>query len=194
MNIALRTPQMTREHFLRWAEGQDVRHEFDGFQPVAMTGGSRNHSRIIQNITFALRSRLEGSGCETLGQDAGVATIGDAVRYPDALITCTGGPGTDQLIPGVVIVFEVLSPSSGRVDRTVKLREYRAPPSIRRYVILEHSGIGLSVFERASGDADWTATALTAGDILRLPEVGIEVPVDEFYKGVDLPEPIDDGR
>ena len=157
MNIALRKPQMTRDQFFAWAEVQDTRYEFDGFQPVAMTGGTVNHSQITQNIHFALRTRLRGTGCRPLGPDAGVATIGDAVRYPDALVTCTRVTGTAHTVEGVVVVFEVLSPTSGRTDRIVKLREYRAVPSIRRYVILEHSSIGLTVFARADGEAEWTA-------------------------------------
>ena len=186
-------PHMTREEFLDWAAAQDQRYEFDGFQPVAMTGGTRNHSQIAQNIYFALRMRLRGTGCEPLGPDAGVATIGDAVRYPDALVTCTGGPGTDRVVPGVVVVFEVLSATSGRTDRIEKLREYQAVPSIRRYVILEHTSVGLVVHSRHDGQDPWTATALTDGDILRMPEVGVEIPIAEFYEGTDIsvqPDPL----
>ena len=186
MNIALRKPQMTRAQFFAWAEAQDTRYEFDGFQPVAMTGGSVNHSAMTNNIHRALYARLKGSGCRPLGPDAGVATVGDAVRYPDALVTCTRVTGTAHTVEGVVVVFEVLSPTSGRTDRIVKLREYRAVPSIRRYVILEHASIGLTVFARADGDAAWTATALTAEDTLPMPEIGIEIPVAEFYEDVDL--------
>ena len=188
MNIALRKPGMTRDAFFDWAQAQDGRYEFDGFQPVAMGGGTANHSQMALNIHVALRSRLKGSGCRPLGPDAGLATVGDAVRYPDALVTCGTFPGTALVVPGVVVVFEVLSPTSGRTDRIDKLREYRAVPSIRRYVILEYASIGLAVFERAGGASDWTATALTAGDTLRMAEIGIEVPVAELYEGVDLPD------
>ena len=187
MTAALRTPRMTRDAFLTWAEVQRERYEFDGFAPVAMTGGTRNHNRITRDIHRALDARLRGSGCESLGPDAGVATIGDVVRYPDALVTCTKGAGTDRLIPGPVVVFEVLSPSSGRTDRIEKLLEYRAVPSIRRYVILEHASIGLTVHARAQGETAWTTTALTEGDVLSMPEIGIEIPVVAFYEGTDLP-------
>ena len=186
MNNALHKPRMTRDAFFGWAQAQNTRYEFDGFQPVAMTGGSPNHNRISLNIHVALRSRLRGSGCEPLGPDTGVATIGDTVRYPDALVTCGKFSGTAAVVPGVVIVFEVLSPTSGRTDRIEKLREYRAVPSIRRYVILEYASIGLTVFERPEAASDWKATALTADDILRMPEISIEVPVAELYESVDL--------
>jgi Uma2 family endonuclease len=84
----LRKPRMTREEFFDWAQGQDIRYEFDGFEPVGMTGGNISHSQITQNILVSLRTRLRGGNCRPLGPDAGVATIGDAVRYPDALVTC----------------------------------------------------------------------------------------------------------
>jgi Uma2 family endonuclease len=187
MSIALRRPRMTREQFLDWASAQEERYEFDGFQPVAMTGGTMDHSVIALNIHRSLYGRLKGSGCRPLGPDAGVATIDAAVRYPDALVTCTKFAGTDRLVPGVVVVFEVLSPTSGQVDRIFKVREYHAVPTIRRYVILEYASIGLTVLARDGADHPWTAITLTADDTLRMPEIGIEIPVAELYEGTDIP-------
>ncbi len=189
MSTAIHKPRMTRAEFFAWAEIQDARYEFDGFVPVLMTGGTANHSRIARNLQFALRTRLRGKGCEPFGPDAGVATVGDAVRYPDALVTCTKTPGLARVVPGVVVVFEVLSKTSGHVNRIEKVREYADVPSIRRYVILEYASIGLTVLERDREDAAWTASALRSGDILRMPEIGIEIPVSEFYEDVDLPAP-----
>jgi Uma2 family endonuclease len=194
MMNALRKTLMNREEFFDWAEAQDIRYEFDGVRPVAMTGGTINHSQITQNIQFALRTRLAGSGCRPLGPDAGVATTGDAVRYPDALVTCTKAPGDARIVPGVVVVFEVLSPTSGRIDRIEKLREYRAVPSILRYVIVEHSSIGLVVYERADGAEPWRAAALTDGDVLDMPEIGISLPISEVYESVDFGPGVNVGR
>jgi hypothetical protein len=39
MNVALRRPWAT-ELFLAWEENQALRHEFDGFQPIALVGGT----------------------------------------------------------------------------------------------------------------------------------------------------------
>ena len=117
-----------------------------------------------------------------------MATIGDAVRYPDALVTCTKGPGTDRLIPSPVVIFEVLSPTSGRTDRIEKVTEYRAVNSIRRYVIVESRFPGLTVFYRPAGTTDWTAITLTAADTLHMPEIRVGLPVAEFYADTDLLE------
>ncbi|HEY1926281.1 MAG TPA: Uma2 family endonuclease, partial [Caulobacteraceae bacterium] len=107
MNVPLRKP-WTQEEFFAWAETQETRYEFDGFQPVAMTGGFNNASAIGVNLVSVLRGRLRGSGCRPLGPDAGVETVNQAVRYPDALITCTKFDGTAKTVPGVLVVFEVV--------------------------------------------------------------------------------------
>jgi len=178
---------MTRDQFFLWAQAQNERYEFDGFDPVLMTGGRMSHAMILLNVNFALRTRLAGKGCLPLGPDAGVATVGDTVRYPDGVVTCSPVDPDAYLVPDPVVVFEVISPTSGRVDRIVKVREYAAVPSIRRYVIMESSTIGLTVMARQDAGQDWTATTLIAGDVLRMPEIGIEVPVSALYEGIEFP-------
>jgi len=183
MNVTLRKP-MTQREFFDWAEAQDGRYEFDGFQPVAMTGGNLGHSSLIGNVNRQLGNRLEGKSCKPLGPDAGVATIGDAVRYPDAVVTCTEFSARDRVVPNPVIVFEVVSPSSVRIDRVVKLREYQAVPTIRRYVIVEPDAIAITVFSRDHAGETFRATGLTEDDILQLTEIGIEIPVAAIYEGI----------
>ena len=65
-------------------------------------------------------------------------------------MTCSKFDSRGRTIPGVVVVFEVLSSTTSRRDRIVKPREYAAVPSIRRYVILESTSVGLTVMERAT--------------------------------------------
>jgi Uma2 family endonuclease len=186
MNAPLRTP-WTQEEFFAWAAAQEERYEFDGFAPIAMTGGTVNHNIITQNIHAALRIRLRGSACRPLGPDVGVATVGDAIRYPDALVTCAELTGEALIAPNPVVVFEVVSASSGPIDRIIKVREYAAVPSIQRYVILESSSIGLVVYSRGEHDQLWTAVPLTAEDRLEIPEIGIGIPVSEFYDEIIWP-------
>ena len=190
----------TQEQFFSWAAAREGHYEFDGFEPVDMTGGTVNHSLITRNLHDALRLRLRGSLCQNLGPDAGVATIDEAIRYPDALVTCARLIGTARTVPGVVVTFdvlsastgEVLSASTGRCDRIVKVREYAAVPSIRRYVILESTGVGLAVFERPDSETPWVASTLGSEDeVLRLPEIGIAIPVAEIYAGIGFEAEVD---
>ncbi len=176
---------MTLAEFLAWEERQELRWEFDGFQPVAMTGGTFAHEAIGGNIQFALRSRLGTGPCRVCGPTLKIEVAG-RIRYPDAFVVCTPVPPRATVVRDPVVVFEVLSPSTARTDHFEKLREYGAKPSIQRYVMLEQDAIAAVVYVRKG--TDLVVETLAANDTLRMPEVGIEVPMAELYLGIDLPD------
>ena len=184
MNVALRTP-WTTERFLEWEERQELRYEFDGFQPEAMTGGTAAHERIKMNLSAALVTRLRGKACQPFGSDLKVQTD-HSIRYPDAFVVCTPVPPKSTVVTDPVVIFEVLSPGTALKDRIIKNREYRSVASVQRYVMLEQDSMAATVFER-SGD-DWVGHLLTGDAILRMPEIGLEVPLTELYEGIEFPE------
>ena len=53
MNVALREA-MTLQQFLAWEEKQELRYEFDGFQPIAMAEGTAAHSAVQRNLLISL--------------------------------------------------------------------------------------------------------------------------------------------
>jgi len=187
MTVALQKP-WTAEQFLAWSETQDARYEFDGIGPVAMTGDTVNHAIIMRNLHRALDARLRGTVCAPFGPDAGVTTVGDKIRYPDALVTCSKQIGTSKTVTGVIMVFEIVSPGGAGTDRIIKVQEYAAVPSILRYVIVESTSRGLLDLHRGVGGDQWIANAITEAGHLSLPEVGIQIPVAELYEGVELDE------
>ena len=89
----------TQEAFFPWAEAQDLPYEFDGNRPVAMLLATLGHSRISRNVVTALNARLHGGPCEVLGFNIGVETVGKAVRYPYALVTCSKAENAVRLAP-----------------------------------------------------------------------------------------------
>jgi Uma2 family endonuclease len=182
MSVALRQP-MTLAEFLAWEEAQELRWEFDGFQPVGMTGGTLAHEIIGGNVRTSLQNRLAGSRCRVLGPTLKIEVVG-RIRYPDAFVMCTPGTPQSTVVRDPVVVFEVLSESTARTDRFEKLREYGATPSIQRYVLLEQDAIAAVVYVRKG--TDLVVETLAADDTLRMPEIGIEVPMAEFYVGIDL--------
>lgn len=184
MNVALRKP-MSLAEFLAWEERQELRYEFDGFRPIAMTGGTVAHDQLTYNLRRALDARLAGKPCRPFGPNVKIVAAGK-VRYPDVLVTCSPVSGNATIVDDPVVVFEVISHDNQRTDRIDKVQDYRATPSIQRYVILEQKFIGATVFTRRG--ADWIATALGAGDTLALPELGIELPLAECYEGLVLPQ------
>ncbi len=180
MNVVMRQ-EMSLEEFLAWEEQQELRWEYDGSQAVAMVGGTQAHAIIQGNVIAALNIRLRATPCRAVGSDLKVQTS-RAVRYPDAFVFCNPGPGSTTVISDPVVIFEIISPSTGSVDRITKNREYAGIPSVRRYVMLEQEEVAATMFER-NGD-DWIGRILGADAMLHMPEIGIEVPLAEFYDGV----------
>jgi Uma2 family endonuclease len=177
---------MTLADFLIWEARQESRFEFDGHTPRAMTGGTYEHDVITFNIRKALDQRLAGKACRACGPNLKILVQGKA-RYPDCLVTCSPIQRGATVIDNPVVVIEVISEDSARTDRIEKVREYQATASIQRYIIVEQRGIGALVLAR-DGDR-WLATAATAGDTLAMPEIGIDVPLMEFYLGLEFSDP-----
>ena len=176
----------TRDEFLDWVERQEEPYEFDGTEPVAMNGGLYDHNLICSNILVALSNALRGTLWVVLGQGMGVATAGRAVRFPDALVALPPDTNKARLITPPAVVFAVVSPSSGRLDRIVKPREYAFVPSILCYAIVEPDADGVQLLTRGDGTAPWTATPLALGDTVDLRAAGVpaSIPVAAIYEGI----------
>ena len=182
MSLAHSPAPMTVAEFLAWEETQDLRWEFDGFAPVAMTGGTVAHDTIQSNLVIALGNRLRGTPRRVHGSNLKIEVAG-RVRYPDVFVACTPLSPRDTVRRDPVVVFEVLSPSTARTDRVEKMHEYWGTPSIQRYVLVEQDAISAMAFARQEGR--WFGRVLWPGDALALPEIGVELPLDELYEGLD---------
>ncbi len=177
---------MSLPDFLAWEERQEHRWEFDGFAPVAMTGGTNEHEGIGTRLRTLLDVALMGKPCKVRGPTMKIEAAG-RIRYPDAFVTCAPIPRGATIAPEPIVVFEVLSPSTSRTDRIAKLGEYFATPSIQRYVILEQDSAAATVFVR--GEHAWSVQVLTGADVLTLPEIGVDLPLPGIYAGIELAPP-----
>ena len=191
MSHAVSRP-MTVDEFLAWENQQALKHEFNGFEIVAMVGGTLEHAVIQRNLARFIGAALDGRPCQFYGSDAKIVVAG-SVRYPDGVVTCTQPAPRSTVAPEPLVVFEVLSDSTARIDRTEKMDEYQATASVQRYVMLEQTRVMATVFARELGFArefgNWVGRVLHAGDDLAMPEIGISVPLADLYRDVALDRP-----
>jgi Uma2 family endonuclease len=159
---------LTIAEFLDWEQTQPVRYEFDGTQPVAMTGGTIAADRIARRLLAALERRLQPP-CEAFGEDVKVLPPG-RVRYPNVKVACGEfDPQGDHVDP--VVIFEVLSSTTEMTDRRVKPGEYASIPSVMAYVLLAQDQTAATVLRRASA---WRGEESVGQDaVLDLPEIGV---------------------
>jgi Uma2 family endonuclease len=177
---------MTLDEFLAWEARQELKYEFDGTRPVAMTGVRGAHSGIQRNLLTALTNRLRGKSCLPHGSDLKIEVAG-RIRYPDAFVVCTPVPNDATVVRDPVVVFEILSETTAFIDRMEKNEDYQATPSILRYVMLEQDRCAATIFSREA--EEWIGRYLFGGDaVLRMPEIGIELPLSELYADISLSE------
>jgi Uma2 family endonuclease len=168
---------LTLEEFLAWERAQDLRYEFDGIQPVGMTGGSRAHSRTQTRLVIALGTRVTAP-CEVHGSELKVVTA-TRVRYPDASVVCGDREAEPDIIEPTA-VFEVLSPSSTLTDRRVKPLDYASVPSVLVYAILDADRPQITILRRSTA---WEPELFATQDAtVPLPEIGIDLPLAAIYQ------------
>jgi Uma2 family endonuclease len=187
MNVAVKKT-WTIEEFLGWEERQELKYEFDGIQPVAMTGGTFAHNVIQVNLIAEMRNRLLGKPCRVNGDSLKIHVMG-SIRYPDAFVTCTPIQRDSLVVYEPVVIFEVLSKSTEHTDRSVKNREYAGTASVRRYIILEQVAMKGTMYTRSADGADWRSEPLDANAVLNMPEIGVDLPLAVLYTDVDLSSP-----
>ncbi len=193
MSQARRLP-MTFEQFLDWERRQERKHEFVDGEVFAMAGATEAHNIIQVNLLTAATQKLRGSGCRPFPSDMLVRTGTDRGRYPDMTIDCGPRRGDNLIAPDPRVVFEVLSQDSQQQDRTIKLADYNATPSIAHYVLVEQRAPLVHVYSRGPhGDFNLRPQEIKGLDgMIELAAIGISLTMTEIYDGLEDLDPIQD--
>jgi Uma2 family endonuclease len=179
---------LTFDQFLAWERRQERKHELVDGLPVAMAGGTVAHSMIQVNLITAAAPKLRGSGCQPFPSDMLVRTGNERGRYPDMTIDCGPHRLDDVVAPDPRVVFEVLSADTQRQDRTTKLADYNATPSIAHYVLIEQGEPLVHVYSRGPhGDFNLRPREIRGlNGMVELPAVGISLAMTEIYDRLDF--------
>lgn len=176
---------MTLNEFLHWDDGTDTRYELIGGFPVAMAPPAHAHgvvtARIVARLEEALRRRRP---CRTV-VEAGILhpDRADTFFVADIAVTCAPYEAGDQSVKEPLLLIEVLSPSTERHDRRVKLPAYQRIGPLQEIVLID-SDMHFAELYRRQGDF-WTVQPIQGtGAILLLASISIEIPMVELYEGI----------
>jgi Uma2 family endonuclease len=92
-----------------------------------------------------------------------------------------------------VLIADVLSPSTASFDTGRKFALYQRLPSLRHSLTVDPDRVAVDHFERWD-DGRWTVQVLGPEDRLRIPELGVDLPVPALYEGVPADAPSHDQR
>ena len=144
--------------YLEFERSASIRSEYHKGQIFAMAGASRNHNRIVTNVSTSLDIQLKHRDCNNYSIDMRInVQKGKRYLYPDIVVTCGEeqfeDDKTDTLLNPVVII-EVLSTSTEAYDRGTKFLYYQTIESLQEYVLISQNPQRIEVYHRQS-DGAW---------------------------------------
>ena len=117
----------------------------------------------------------------------GVDLSAQTVRFPDIVIDVRGGLGGDLTAKAPVLIAEVLSPSSERIDLGDKAAEYLRLPSLRAYLVFAQDEFKAWVWARGKqGFAPGALVLEGAEAVVHIEALGIDLLFTDVYARVGL--------
>ncbi len=177
---------MDQNAFLAWAQGREERYELDRGRVIMMTGGSRAHWQIAVNLLKALDARLDPDRFTVL-PEFGVDVGPKSIRFPDIVVDVAGQTPGDLTATAPVLIVEILSPASERVDLGDKAAEYLRIPSLQAYLVFAQDEIKAWVWTRSARDFGASADVLEGGEaVINIERLGIALAFADAYARVRL--------
>lgn len=173
------------EDYLEGEKVSELRHEYVDGQIYAMVGASRAHGLLALRFAASFDARLPAR-CVAFTADMKVrikTAASERYYYPDVVVTCEKQPATSHFCTEPLIVVEILSPTTARIDRDEKFDKYRLLDSLAEYLLVHQDRPLIEVYRRAN---DWQRETFTSGETFTLSSVELAFAVDELYRRVSF--------
>lgn len=165
-------------------ESGDVRHEFINGNLIEMSGASREHHFICQNIFLAVLYSLKPAGYNVFIENMKIKIPKEnQYYYPDIFITKELQTDTNKYVQfEPELIAEVLSEATRVKDMTDKFIQYRKIPTLNYYLLIEpEKFLVLLNFKDEKGE--WEMSSFTQKEeIISLPKLNLSLSMADIYK------------
>ncbi|MGH6898041.1 MAG: Uma2 family endonuclease [Geminicoccaceae bacterium] len=177
--------RMTLAEFLEWDDGSDRRYELLDGIPVMMAPSLEAHGELAARLTIEIGTSVKPP-CRVISE-AGIVIADRADTYyvADLAVTCAPREPGRRMVVEPVLLVEVLSPSTGQVDRWRKVADYRRLLSVQEILVVFSDERRVEVQRRAPDG--WRVE-----DLIGKAEIGLAccddpIPLDAVYRDL-LPD------
>lgn len=181
---------MSLAEFLHWDDGTDARYELIDGVPVAMAPPAEAHRilavRLVTRIDAALTARRPCNA--QIEPGVGRPDRADSYYVPDIAVTCQPNELGRQLMAAPILIVEILSPSTERSDRRIKLPVYRQIASVQEILLIDSDSY-YAELHRRQGDHWIIELVRGKGATMALQSVGVSLEMGEFYEGIAISTP-----
>jgi len=191
MELMSTAPQKRAVSVAEFLEGElvsQIKHEFVDGVVYAMAGATTTHNRIATNATGVLYGQLRGKRCQVFNSDMKLRirqSRSTRFYYPDLSVACQLNAGNDSYQDNPVVIVEVLSESTRRVDEYEKREAYLSINSLCAYILLESNTHAAQVYRRTDeGFASESYVGVEA--TIPLPEIDCTLSLGEVYSQVEF--------
>lgn len=175
------------EDYLTAEENQQSKHEYVEGVIYEMVGATNAHARIVRNVLNCFDNQLRDQQCEPFGSDTKIRISHngkDRFYYPDVSIVCESNPPEATYQERPVVIVEVLSDSTRRLDIGEKQTAYFTLPTLQYYLLLEQDRCVAVLYERNQENIWERSVSSTLTEDLSLEEFNIKLPLGEAYRDV----------
>lgn len=195
MTAAPKLSLIAVEDYLAGELVSPIKHEYLGGFVYAMAGARNVHNTIAGNVFAAFHARLRGRPCKPFNSDTKIhVRLAGQERfyYPDASVVCEQNAPHQSFQDRPVVIVEVLSRKTRRIDLGEKKDAYLSIPSLAAYLLVEQDVAAVVAYRRTGqGFVREVYEGLEA--VVPLAEVEIALPLADVYERVEFaPEPAED--
>jgi Uma2 family endonuclease len=178
---------MSLAEFLRWDDGTDTRYELIDGVPVAMAPPAEAHRILAMRLGARIEAALAGRRLCNAQIEAGIVRgdRADSYSVADIAVTCRPNERGRQAIAEPILIVEILSPSTERDDRHIKVPAYYQISSVEEILLIDSQEPYAEALRR-SGDQWIVHLVRGLAATLSLASVDLEVPMAELYDGIDV--------
>lgn len=189
MSAAEKWHFVTVDDYLAEEADSPVKREYRDGIIYDMAGARNVHNEIAVQAVGQFYSQLRGKPCKPCNSDTKVRIrliTGTRFYYPDAFVVCDPNPPNDTFHDAPVVVLEVTSPSTRRIDLGEKKDAYLAIPTLMVYLVAESTEAAVQIFRRSPNGDFHRELALGLDAVISLPEIGIWLALADLYEGIDF--------
>lgn len=181
MSLKYKLKHLPIQDYLEGELLSSVRHEYIDGEVYAMTGASSSHNRIVSNLGRELGNHLRQTPCEPFTSDMKVQVNSDYF-YPDVLVACHHKSNVYGVTDSPLLIVEVLSKATRKIDHTIKRQVYQGLDSLQEYVVIEQDVVDIEICRR---NRHWQPEHYFLGDEAVFESINLRLPVATIYERVE---------
>ncbi|GAB4268387.1 MAG: Uma2 family endonuclease [Methylomicrobium sp.] len=181
MNLKYKIDSVSIHDYLEGELHSEIKHEYIDGQVYAMAGASTNHNRMVANLSRELGNHLRHTPCEPFAADMKVQVAED-FYYPDVLVVCDHQGNDYGVTDAPILIVEVLSKATRKIDQTLKRKAYQSLASLQEYIVIEQDIVDVEICRR---NKHWQSEYYFMGDELYLESIDYRLAVETIYERVE---------